>query len=123
VGGSGELASGAFSGGFAPLNDAGPDAPARAHRDALALPRPGISAALTGCCRMPGLADMPDEGSHLPAELRGVLLAHIDLVLRAAQSEPHRLIDWFPIKIVFQRDRYLLSRPKREGAAPAARSP
>jgi hypothetical protein len=42
-----------------------------------------------------------DEGRELPAERGGVLGAQIDLVLGAAQPEPHRLIRRAAIKIVF----------------------
>src|SRR4249919_4033629 len=54
------------------------------------------------------LASVFDERSDLPAERCGVLLARVDLVLGAAQPEPHRLIRRTAIKIVFQCDGNLL---------------
>src|SRR5215472_7975962 len=112
-----ERASRPSAGGFVLPRNARGDAPAVTDRDALPFrPRPDITAALTACrgapgpaaWSPPGLARVVDEQSDLPAERRGVLLAQIDLVLRAVQPEPHRLRRRAPIKIVFQRDRYLL---------------
>jgi len=40
--------------------------------------------------------------------LPGVLLAQIDLIVRAVDPEPHRLIGRAAVKIVFERDGYLL---------------
>jgi hypothetical protein len=57
-----------------------------------------------------------DERRELPTERRGVLSAQIDLVLGAAQPEPHRLIRRASIKVVFQRDGYLLCHPGLPGA-------
>jgi hypothetical protein len=42
-----------------------------------------------------------DERCELPAERGGVAGAQVDLVLRAADPEPHRLIRRASIKIVF----------------------
>src|SRR5215471_21506564 len=103
------------------LHDAGGDAPAVADRDALALrPRPDAAAALPARRGTPGpaprpparLAGVPDEGRQLPAERRGVLAVQIYLVIRAVDPEPHRLIRRATIKIVFQRDGYLLCHPR-----------
>jgi hypothetical protein len=44
---------------------------------------------------------MVDEGGELPAERGGVAGAQIDLVVCAADREPHRLIRRAPVKIVF----------------------
>jgi hypothetical protein len=44
---------------------------------------------------------MLDERCQLLAEGPGVLLVQVDLVLRAADSEPHRLVDRAAIKIIF----------------------
>jgi hypothetical protein len=52
-----------------------------------------------------------DEGLELAAERLGVLLAQVDLVRRAVEGEPHRLIRRAAIKIVFQNDGYLLRHP------------
>jgi hypothetical protein len=102
--------SGASGGGFILLNEAGRDAPAVADRDALAFrPRPDVAAALPACCGTPrpaarppaSLAGVLDERRKLLPERPGVLLAQIDLVLGAAQPEPHRLLRRAPIKIVF----------------------
>src|SRR5215472_2966566 len=54
---------------------------------------------------------MFDEGRELPAERPGVLLIQIDLVLRAAQPEPHRLVCRTSVKIVFKRDSYPRCHP------------
>jgi hypothetical protein len=55
---------------------------------------------------------MFDERCDLPAERRGVLVAQVDLIFGAAQPEPHGLIRRAAIKIVFQRDGYLLRHPR-----------
>jgi hypothetical protein len=44
---------------------------------------------------------VPGEGCELLTERPGVLLVQIDLVLRAAAPEPHRLICRAAVKIVF----------------------
>jgi hypothetical protein len=54
---------------------------------------------------------MADEGLKLAAERLGVLLAQVDLVCRAVEGEPYRLIGRAAIKIVFQNDGYLLRHP------------
>jgi len=51
-----------------------------------------------------------ERGHHL-AERSGVLLTQVDLILRATEPEPHGLICWAAIKVVFQRDGYWLSHP------------
>src|SRR6266496_6328965 len=58
------------------------------------------------------LAGVFDERCDLPAERRGVLGAQVDLVLGAAQPEPHRLIRRTAIKNVFQCDGNLLCHPR-----------
>jgi hypothetical protein len=55
---------------------------------------------------------MADEGRELAAERPGVLLAQVDLVHRAVEGEPHRLIRRAAIQIVFQDDCYLLRHPR-----------
>jgi hypothetical protein len=55
---------------------------------------------------------VPDKGHQLPAERSGVLGAQVDLVLGAAEPESHRLIRRAAIKVVFQRDGYLLCHPR-----------
>jgi hypothetical protein len=47
---------------------------------------------------------MVDKRRELFAELRGVLLAQIDLVFRAGHAEPHGLVRRSTVKVVFQRD-------------------
>jgi hypothetical protein len=54
---------------------------------------------------------MFNEGRKLPVELRGVLCAQVYLVVGAADPEPHRLFRWATIKIILQRDGYLLCHP------------
>jgi len=116
-----QLGSRSSGGDFVLLNDAGGDAPAFADRDAVFFrPRPDVGAALTARCTTPrqaarsppGLAGMVDEWCELPPERRGVLGAQVDLVLGPADGEPHRLIRRAAIEIVFERDGYLLSRPR-----------
>jgi hypothetical protein len=46
------------------------------------------------------------------AESAGVLLAQVNLVLRAAEPEPHRLDGRAAIQIVFELDRYPLRHPE-----------
>src|SRR6266487_2026026 len=85
------------------------DAPPLANRDALVLrPRPDVAAALAasrGTRRSARLrsrhAGMVEEGRHLRAEPRGVLVAQVNFVLRAAYPEPQRLLGRTAIKIVF----------------------
>jgi hypothetical protein len=48
-----------------------------------------------------GPAGVVNERRELFAELRGVLLAQVDLVFRAAHPEPHGLVRRSAIKIVF----------------------
>src|SRR6266568_4860251 len=84
--------------------------PGNAGGDALGFrPRPDAAAALASCCgarrrvtlSASGLTGMFDERREpLPEGLR-VLLAEIDLVLRAAYREPHRLVGLTPIEIIF----------------------
>jgi len=50
-----------------------------------------------------------DERRQLLAERGRVLLAQIDLIVRATEGEPHRLIRRAAIKVVLQRDGYSLS--------------
>jgi hypothetical protein len=54
---------------------------------------------------------MFDERCELPTERCGVLLAQIDLVFGTAQPEPHSLCRRASIKIVLERDGYLLCHP------------
>jgi hypothetical protein len=112
--------SGVLAGGLVLLSDAGGNAPAVADRDAAgSCPRPDTITALPAgrtspapAARLPpGLAGMADEGLELAAERLGVLLAQVDLVRRAVEGEPHRLIRGAAIKIVFQNDGYLLRHP------------
>jgi hypothetical protein len=85
-----------FGGGVVLLHHAGGDAPALADCDALVLrPGPDIAAALTAC-RGPRrltswspacFAGVADDGGELLAQRRSVLLAQVDLILRAAEPE------------------------------------
>jgi hypothetical protein len=59
---------------------------------------------------------MIDERGKLPAEGAGVLLVQVDLILRAAEGEPHRLIGRSPVEIILQGDGYL------RGSHPATRA-
>jgi hypothetical protein len=52
-----------------------------------------------------------NEGRQSPAERSGVLGAQVDLVLGAAEPESHRHIRRAAIKVVFERDGYLLCHP------------
>jgi hypothetical protein len=54
---------------------------------------------------------MFNEGGELLTERPGVLLVQIDLVLRAADYEPYRLVCRASIEIVFEGDGYLLRHP------------
>jgi hypothetical protein len=100
---------------FVLLDDARGDAPAVADRDGMVFgPGSDIGAALAACWGTAGptlsptrLAGMVDVGCELPAERLGVLGAQINLILRAVQPEPHRLIGRPAIKIVFERDGYI----------------
>jgi hypothetical protein len=47
---------------------------------------------------------MFDVGRDLPAERTGILLAEVDLVFRAVEPEPQRLVSWAAIKVVFEFD-------------------
>jgi hypothetical protein len=51
-----------------------------------------------------------ERGDHF-TERSGVLLAQIDLILRASEPEPHSLIRRAAVKIVFQRDSYSPGHP------------
>jgi hypothetical protein len=111
--------------GFVLGNDAGGDPPPFADRNALILcPRPDVRATLPAGCAAPGSAArspsrpaaVGDERCELPAERRRVAGAQVDLVGRAADGEPHRLIRRAASKIVFQRDGYLL---RHRGLPPA----
>ena len=82
-------------------------------------PGPAVTAALTAG-RSAGtpagrgsasLAAMLDIRRDLLAERGSVLLAQVDLVLGAAETEPDRLIGPAAIQVVFQRHRYLLCHP------------
>jgi len=95
------------------LHNARWDAPALADRDTPVFrPRADIRAALTARCgthrpaslASSSLAGMFDVGRDLPAERAGILLIEIDLVVRAAQPEPQRLVCWASIKVVFEFD-------------------
>jgi hypothetical protein len=44
---------------------------------------------------------VPDEGCEFLTQRPGVLLIQIDLVLRAAEPEPHRLTGRASVKIIF----------------------
>src|SRR5215470_7376451 len=105
-----QLRTGSLAGGFVLRNDAGGDAPPFADRDALVFgPRPDGRAALTAGCSVPGraarsparLARVGDERCELPAERGRVAGAQVNLVLRTADPEPHRLIGRAAMKIVF----------------------
>src|SRR5690348_6119243 len=83
------------------LHHAGWDAPALTDHDAVVLrPGPDITAALTAGrgtpwptrLRPPGLAGMLDERGELLAKRSGVLLVQVDLIVRAAEGETHRLL-------------------------------
>ena len=54
---------------------------------------------------------MAGERRKLPAERPGILLVQVDLLLRAAQPEPHGLRYRAAVKIVFQGDRYPRGHP------------
>ena len=54
---------------------------------------------------------MIDERGELLAEGPGVPLVQVDLILRAAEGEPHRLIGRSPVKIILQGDGYLRCHP------------
>src|SRR5215467_7209637 len=79
-------------------------------------PGPDLPGALTtghgtgrpGWLMPPGLAGMLDERRDLLAERGGVLLAQVDLIVRAAEGEPHGLIRRAAIQVVFQRHGYSL---------------
>src|SRR5215470_12489954 len=112
--------SGSLGGGVVLLGHAGGDAPAVADRDALILrPGPDVRAALAAGRGPPGPAPRPparlaralDEGRELPAERVGVLGAQVDLIVGAAEPEPHRLIRRASVKVVFQCDGNLLGHP------------
>jgi len=77
-------------------------------------------------------AGVPGERGQFPAARRGVLLGHVDLILRATGRKPHRLHCRAALAIVVPRDRYLRCPPglhhQRPLPAPvlikpAARSP
>jgi hypothetical protein len=106
---------------FVLLRQAGGDPAAIADRDAVvARPGPDITAALTGrgCTRRPAalttprLTGLTDIRRDLLAERRRVLLAQIDLVLKAAEPEPYRLVRRTAGQIIFQRDRNLRRHPQ-----------
>jgi len=92
------------------VDNAGRDSPAVADREALGFgPRPDVAAALTARCgprwpaplTWPSLTGVLDEGCEFLTERPGVLLIQIDLVLRAAEPEPHRLTGRASVKIIF----------------------
>src|SRR5262249_59230987 len=64
---------------------------------------------------------MLDEGGQLFTERPSILLVQVDLVLHAADREPHGLVSRAAIKIVFERDHYLRchSRPPCCAGLPA----
>src|SRR5262249_55847187 len=103
-------------GGLVLFNDACRDAPASADRDASMLcPRSDLAVASRGCPpraaaarSSPTPAGVFDERCEFLAERRGVSCVQIDLVDGAAHAEPHRLICWASVQIVFQYDAYLL---------------
>jgi hypothetical protein len=55
---------------------------------------------------------MVDERRHALTQLRRVLAAQVDLVLRAVDPEPHRLVRRAAVKIVHKRDNCLSCHPK-----------
>src|SRR5260370_41426291 len=123
------FASASVGGGLVLLRHARWDTPALIDRDAVALrPGPDISAALTaggGTARParlcpPGLAGVLDERPQLLTGSAGGVVAQIDLIIRAAEPEPHGLVGWTAIQVRFQRDSYLFGRaddgPRRQAA-------
>jgi hypothetical protein len=50
-----------------------------------------------------------DVGGELPAESSGILCAQVDLVVGAADPEPHCFICRAALEIVFQEDGYLVA--------------
>jgi hypothetical protein len=67
----------------------------------LAGMRPRPLTAMRAALSSPSLAGMLDERCELLAERGGVPLVQVDLVLRAAECEPHGLVGRATIKIVF----------------------
>jgi hypothetical protein len=68
---------------------------------------------------------MFDERRYPGPERRGVPLAKVDLVLCAADPEPHRLVRRVAVQIIFERDRDLGAIPDihvRAGASPPHRT-
>jgi hypothetical protein len=55
---------------------------------------------------------MIDERLHSLTQLVRVLLAQVDLVRRAVDPEPHRLVGRAAVKIVHKRDNCLSCHPK-----------
>jgi hypothetical protein len=95
------------------LHHAGRDAPAPADRDAVVFRSgPDITGALTaghgtpGPARWcpPGLAGVLEERGELLAERGGVLLVQVDLIVRAADGEPHRLLRRAAIQVIVEGD-------------------
>src|SRR5579859_4337146 len=99
-------------GGLVLLHDAGRDPPALADRDAVfSCPRADLAAALSPgrgpgspagrpAARLTGVVEVRLE---LLAEGSRVLGVQVDLILRALESEPHRLCGWAAVEVVFQR--------------------
>jgi len=52
-----------------------------------------------------------DEGLQLPTERGSVLVAQVDLVVRAVEAEPHRFVRRTSVEVVFELDGYLLGHP------------
>ena len=94
-------------GGLILLNHARGDAPAGTDRDTLFL-RPGPDGGATLAAHRsphhPAARASPaavfDERRQLLPERCGVLLVQVNLVLCAADPEPHRLICWAPVEII-----------------------
>jgi len=97
-------------GGFVLLDNVGGDAAVAAERDALVFrPRPDVRVASTAGGSPPRLVSLTsarpagvfEVGGKLAGESRGVAGVQIDLVVGAADPEPHDLSRRAAIKIVF----------------------
>ena len=60
-----------------------------------------MRSALAASLSWSSLTGVLDEGCEFLTERPGVLLIQIDLVLDAAEPEPHRLTGRAPVKIIF----------------------
>src|SRR5438128_4666007 len=105
-------------GGLVLLQYAGRDPAARADCDAVVFrPRTDLAAALPAVRRpqspagraTAGIAVALDERGDLLTEGAGVRGAEVDLILGAVESEPHCLVCWAAVHVVFQRDGHLAS--------------